>query len=240
MTHKVTILDPPLHMGKHKIEQMNQHLRKYPIDIAHNTWKYPTSVKISSTLSKPRQTHVHTGCSQHLVKTKTNPYAQVARNETPFRPAVLPISFLSKLWQEKPGRSKRCLTQNEEVQPQENLGTQKALSLCAWIGEVSLNRIEWKRVKKNGEHNLVKLELPMPIKGGISYLANWDIQREQASSLTVGTFNSKQCSPFFFFSLLENHPKCNKAFVKRLEESSQATIPLFPYQTLPNLPLPLL
>lgn len=45
---------------------------KYPI--TYNTWKYPTSVKISSTLSKPKQIHADIGCFQQLDETKANPH----------------------------------------------------------------------------------------------------------------------------------------------------------------------
>ena len=92
------------------------------------------------------------------------------------------------------------------------LEPQKASLLCAWVGEISPKRIEWKKVNKNRGEDLIKLGVLVPIKEGTSYPA-------------------KQPSK-----------KHDQAFVKLLEDLLKPPIllspylPFFPHQNLAKFP----
>ncbi|KAI5347508.1 hypothetical protein L3X38_015387 [Prunus dulcis] len=54
----------------------------------------------------------------------------------------------------------------EKSSPRKVLEPQKALLLCARVGEISPKRIEWKKVRKNGEEDLIKLGASSSYKKG--------------------------------------------------------------------------
>ncbi|KAI5316271.1 hypothetical protein L3X38_045447 [Prunus dulcis] len=55
----------------------------------------------------------------------------------------------------------------EESSRRKVLELQKALLLCARGGEISPKRIEWKKVRKNGEEDLIKLGASNAYKNGL-------------------------------------------------------------------------